>query len=164
MVNCNEIADALKSEQSLNAKSFLKGSLFLTLILVLFVMVSAVSAANFTNTDTVNNDIQNFINNDTTDDTEIILNDGDYYNLLNLNITRNLTIRGNGQVNIIGPGTGTLFNITSANVNIINLNISGYTTAIQSNNGNIQVIGNNISTSDHSIYFYVDDRHDFTSI
>ena len=128
--------------------------LILTTLLLLFLAsVSSVSAADFTK-DSSSEDIQTFIKDTVTTDTEINLASGDYQNnLMNINITRNLTITGIGQVNIIGPGNGVLFNITSANVTIKNLNISGYDTAIIANSSDISIIGNNIITSIESIKF-----------
>ena len=125
----------------------------LVLCLVFLSLVSSVSAQIFT--PGTGNSIQTFINNATTTDTTIQLNQGNYTNINNLNVTRNLTIIGNGQVNIRSSTGGTLFNITSANVTIRNLNISGYTTAIAINNNttNIRIIGNCINTTGNSITF-----------
>ncbi|KZX16358.1 hypothetical protein MBCUT_09100 [Methanobrevibacter cuticularis] len=51
-----------------------------------------------------------------------------------------------------GTNTGTVFTITAPNVRIVNLNISRYSLAINSNQGNLSVIGCNISTIDRSIH------------
>lgn len=48
-------------------------------------------------------------------------------------------------------GTGILFNITSSNVKIINLTITGFDIGIQSNHGDLRIEGNNITTNGISI-------------
>ena len=132
-----------------NFKSNIKVVLTLLLFgLVIFSLISGVNAITF-NEGSSSSDIQNFINNDK-DDT-IIFNAGTYNNLKDLNITRTVSITSNGRVNIIGNG-GTLFNVTASNVIISNLNINGYQTAIRSNSSKISIIGNNITTTDISIY------------
>jgi len=121
------------------------------LFLCFLAIISSVTAADFNNSST-SVDIQTFINNTSGSDNEIVLQAGDYVdNFLNLNITRSVTIKSNGQTNIISTNGGTLFNITAPHVTIINLNISGYATAIKSNTGDLLVAGSNISTSDISI-------------
>jgi hypothetical protein len=117
-----------------------------------FSLVSSANATDmsFSSGPNTGNEIQKFIDTDKTSENVIVLNSGNYTSINNLNITRNVTIKGDGQVNIIGSG-GTLFNIKVSNVKFVNLNISGYKTAITSNSGNLSVIGCNISTSDVSI-------------
>ena len=126
-------------------KCILLSILFLS---VLF-MISSVSAADFT-TNSNSDDIQSFIGNDLNQNTEIVFKSGNYTSISNINITKTATIRGEGQVNIIGSG-GILFNITAANVKIINLNITGFNTAITSNSGGLFVNKTNISTITSSI-------------
>jgi len=121
------------------------------LCLVFLLSTSIVSAADFSSNGTTGKDIQDFINNPNSG-SEIILNSGDYLNnIKNLNISRNVTIKGNGQVNLIGSNSDTLFNISAKNVVISNLNISGYKTAVFSKTGDLLVENCNISTTGSSI-------------
>ena len=128
--------------------------MFLSLLFLLFLsLVSSVNAANFTTTNGNSTNIQSFINNQSTTDSDIILSTGNYTNIVNLNVSRTVTIRGNGQVNIISTGGGTLFNVTASNVKIINLNISRFQTAINSSASGTSISNCNITTSGHSIVF-----------
>ncbi|MBZ9570717.1 hypothetical protein KQY27_04045 [Methanobrevibacter sp. TMH8] len=128
----------------------LKFVAFVIFFVCFFAIVSSVSAASF-NSSSSSSDIQNFINTGSGDD-DIVLEEGDYIDTLyNLNVSRKVNIKSNGQVNIKSNTGGTLFNITARNVQILNLNISGYQTAIYSNTGGLSVIGNNITTIDSSI-------------
>jgi len=130
---------------------FIKVASLSLLCLMFLVLISAVNAANFDSNPNTGNNIQDFINNPALG-SDIVLDSENYENnIANLNITRDLTIKGNGQVNIKSTNGGILFNITSANVKITGLNISGYTTAIISDKGNISLIDNNITTSGNSI-------------
>ncbi|MDR2967582.1 MAG: hypothetical protein LBU74_06505 [Methanobacteriaceae archaeon] len=148
MNNFNKKADKFETKSTFN-KSILKSFLLLTLLgIVFFTLISGVNAKTFYE-GVSSNDIQNFIN-DNNEGNTIIFSAGTYNNLQNLNITRSVNITSNGQVNIKGNG-GILFNITANDVNITKLNISGYQTAIKSNNSKISIIGNSISTSDISI-------------
>ena len=118
-------------------------------VLLLF-SLSSVSAASF-NSDHSSSDIQNFIDTGLGDD-ELVLEEGDYIDTLyNLNVSRKVNIKSNGKVNIKSSTGGILFNVTAKEVQILNLNISGYQTAIRSNIGGLSVIGNNITTNDISI-------------
>lgn len=127
----------------------------LSLLCIIFlVMISSVNAEEFSNNSTTGSDIQKFIDDET--GTDIVLKTGNYNNnIIDLNISRNVTIKGDGQVNIVGPSSATLFNIKSSvtQVTIINLNISGYGTAINisSNVDNIQIKNNIIKTTGNSI-------------
>ena len=128
-----------------------KRLVFLAFFCIIFLsLVSSVSAANFNPTNGTSANIQSAISGP---DTTIVLSSGNYTNIININVTKRVTIEGNGQVNIIGPGSGTLFNITSNIVTIKNLNISGYTTAITSNQSQITITNNNINTTGDSIIF-----------
>ncbi len=151
MTNYIKIADRLEEDRSKLNKSILKGSIILILGLIIFSLISGVSAKEF-NENSSSNDIQSFINNSTQQDNTIILNAGNYDKLKNLNITRSVNISSKGQVNIKGNG-GILFNITAKDIIINKLNISGYQTAIRSNTGGISVGDCNISTSDISVHF-----------
>ncbi|MBZ9570649.1 carboxypeptidase-like regulatory domain-containing protein, partial [Methanobrevibacter sp. TMH8] len=123
--------------------------LLLVAVLLLF-SLSSVSAASF-NSGNSSSDIQNFIDTGQGDD-DIVLEEGDYIDsLYNLNVSRKVNIKSNGKVNIKSSTGGILFNITARNVQIFNLNISGYQTAIRSNIGGLSVIGNNITTNYMSI-------------
>ena len=126
--------------------------LMLAALLVVFLAcVSSVTGAEIGNDANTGKNIQDLINNPN-DGNEIILDSGDYINnIKNLNITRSVTIKGNGQVNIIGSSSDTLFNISARNVIISNLNISGYKTAVFSSNGSLSIKGCNISTTGISI-------------
>jgi len=128
--------------------------LILTTLLVVFLAcVSSVSAVDFNNDADTGKNIQDFINNPNNGN-EIVLNSGDYINnIKNLKINRSVIIKGNGQVNLIGSSSDTLFNISARNVIISNLNISGYKTAVFSNTGDLLVKNCNISTTGCSIDF-----------
>jgi len=147
----NSINCSLKNRFLLN-NSIIKFLIFVAFLILFVACVSSVSAAeNFANTTNVGNNIQDLINNPTGDN-EIILSSGNYTDSIkNLNISREVTIKGNGKVNIISSNGGTLFNITSKNVKFINLNIIGYQSAIRSNTGGLSVVGCNITTTDISI-------------
>lgn len=129
-----------------------KLGLLLIFSLLTFALVSNVSAMSFNSNSSTGSDIQNFIDDSGESDTQIIFESGNYAdNIMNLNVTRNVTITGNGQVNIISNTGGILFNISANNVKIVNLNISGYTTAIMSNKGELSIISNNITTTGISV-------------
>ena len=126
--------------------------LFYFVLTFLFLSLSSVSAAeyNFTSSN-ITDDFQSVIDNDTDDKLVINLDDGDY-SLDQINVSRNATIQGKSRnTKIVGTGNGILFNITSNNVKIINLTITGFDTAIQSNNGDLRIDGNNITTNGISI-------------
>lgn len=85
--------------------------LFLVAVLLLF-SLSSVSTANF-NSSSSSSDIQNFIDTGLDDD-ELTLDQGYYIDsLYNLNVSRKVNIKSNGQVNIKSSTGGTLFNITA---------------------------------------------------
>ena len=122
--------------------------LFIFVLTFLFLSLSSVSAAeyNFTSSN-ITDDFQSVIDNDTDDELVINLDDGDY-SLDQINVSRNATIQGKSRnTKIVGTGNDILFNITSNNVKIINLTITGFDTAIQSNNGDLRIDGNNITTN-----------------
>jgi len=146
-----ELIENLQNERSINlGSSYLKSFAIITLfVLVFLALVSGVSAKNFNSTSDIN-DIQTFLSNTSETDNKLVLDGGEYNSLSNLNVSRSINISSNGHVNIRGTG-GTLFNITSRDVIIINLNVSGYTTAIKSNTGGLSVTGCNITTTDMSI-------------
>ena len=139
-----------KTENRFLRKSHLvKLALVMVVILCFFALLSGVSAKNFNNTST-NTEIQDFISNQAETDNEIVFDAGNYSGLSNLNISRSIRISTNGTVNI--QGTGTLFNITATNVQILKLNITGYETAVKSNTGNLSIIGCSITTNLVSIH------------
>ena len=146
----NLIKKNLKSKYSIN--NFSTKILMLTAcLIVILTCISSVSAINFSNSTNIGSNIQDHINNPDGDDV-IILESGDYTNSINnLNISRNLTIKGNDQVNIIGSGSGILFNITAKNVVISNLNIKGYQTGIKSNESGLTIKECNIETTNIAI-------------
>jgi len=124
-------------------------------LLVFMLCVSGVSAANFDSSST-SSDIQNFI--DSTDN-DFVINftlGTENSNLKDLNITKNMTIIGNGAI-LSSDNGGTLFYVSSPNVKIFNLTIIGYDTAINSSSKNVQIVGNNISTNKMSIIFEGED-------
>lgn len=110
--------------------------------------MNSVSGANVNNNTNIS-DIQNIIDN-TADDT-IIFDSGDYNYILNLNITRAINIISNGIVTFIGDGKNNLFNINSTGVKIDGFNIKNYETPINSTEGNLTIINNNITNSTHGI-------------
>ncbi|BBL62579.1 hypothetical protein MarbSA_16190 [Methanobrevibacter arboriphilus] len=114
--------------------------------------MSSVSADEyyFSSGNITNASLQGVIDNNTPDEVIINLDDGEY-SLGQINVTRNATIQGNSSGNVKIAGSGILFNITSSNVKIINLTITGYTSAIVGNSGDLTVIGNNVTTSGVSI-------------
>ncbi|GLI12658.1 hypothetical protein MARBORIA2_17480 [Methanobrevibacter arboriphilus] len=114
--------------------------------------LSSVSADEyyFSSGNITNASLQGVIDNNTPDEVIINLDDGEY-SLGQINVTRNATIQGNSSGNVKIAGSGILFNITSSNVKIINLTITGYTSAIVGNSGDLTVIGNNVTTSGVSI-------------
>ena len=126
-------------------------SVFLAILaLLLLFSLSNVSAAvhNLNNSSTTSN-LQNTINNDPGSDVIVNLAEGNY-NFGQINISRNATIQGvNNNVKI--NGTGTLFNITAPNVKLINLTITGYSTAVISNSSGLTIANNDITTSSSSI-------------
>jgi protocatechuate 3,4-dioxygenase beta subunit len=133
------------------ANPFFKALILSLLLLAVLSVVSGVSAVSFNNGNATSSSVQNFINTGSGDN-DLVLESGDYNNLLkDINVSRSLNIRGNGQVNLRSSSGGSLFNITAMNVNITNLNILGYGTAIKSNTSNLQVIGTNITTNDVSV-------------
>ncbi|WP_221061871.1 right-handed parallel beta-helix repeat-containing protein [Methanobrevibacter arboriphilus] len=126
-------------------------SFVMVLAFLLLFCLSSVSAAeyNFTS-DNTTSDFQGVIDNDTDDELVINLADGNY-TFDRINVSRNATIIGkNRNVNISGSG-GVLFNITASHVRLINLTITGYTSAIVGNSSDLTVTGNNITTSGISI-------------
>jgi protocatechuate 3,4-dioxygenase beta subunit len=133
------------------SNSFFKVIVLLLLAFAVLALVSGVLAASFTNGNATSSSVQGFINSGAGDN-ELVLEEGDYNDLLkDINVSRSLNIRGNGKVNIQSSSGGNLFNVTAVSVNISNLNIMGYNTAIRSSTGGLQVIGNNITTNDISI-------------
>ncbi|WP_169805397.1 right-handed parallel beta-helix repeat-containing protein, partial [Methanobrevibacter cuticularis] len=152
MKNKNTIADKFETNSSFTSGTRLKNLVLVSFVfLCFFALLSGVSAANF-NSSSSNDEIQDFLSNTTATDNEVVFDAGDYNTITGLNVSRSVNISSNGQVNIKGPNTGTLFNITAPNVKIVNLNMSGYNTAINSNTSNLSVIGCNISTIDRSIH------------
>ncbi|WP_157082397.1 NosD domain-containing protein, partial [Methanobrevibacter cuticularis] len=152
MKNKNVIAAKFEKNICFPSGTHLRNLVLLTFVfLCFFALLSGVSAANF-NSSSTNDEIQNFLSNTTATDNEVVFDAGDYNTITGLNVSRSVNISSNGQVNIKGPNTGTLFNITAPNVKIVNLNMSGYNTAINSNTSNLSVIGCNISTIDRSIH------------
>ncbi len=133
---------------------FVTNKRFVSFFLILFAFLvffslSSVSAQTYNfNSNNTTSDFQNVIDHDTDSDLVINLADGNY-TFNQINISRNATIKGNskGNVKITGPGTGTLFNITSTNVRIVNLTIGGFDTAIKSNKGDLVIADNNIASS-----------------
>ena len=108
--------------------------------------LSTVSAKDFTQT-TTSKDVQDFIDNTTTQDNIVNLQTGNY-SLKELNINRNLTIRASNDsaiVNIKGDGTSTLFNVKSQGVIIQNLNIIDFGVAINSSSDKLTVKNNKIT-------------------
>ncbi|BBL61034.1 beta strand repeat-containing protein [Methanobrevibacter arboriphilus] len=133
-----------------------KNKFFVSFVLVLAFLflfsLSSVSADEyyFNSSNITNESFQGVIDNSTPDEVIINLDDGEY-SLGQINITRNATIVGNSSGNVKINGSGILFNITSSNVKLINLTITGYTNAIISNSSDLTVTGNNITTSGISI-------------
>ncbi|WP_221061360.1 beta strand repeat-containing protein [Methanobrevibacter arboriphilus] len=127
-------------------------SFVLVLAFLLLLGLSSVSADEyyFSSGNITNASLQGVIDNNTPDEVIINLDDGEY-SLGQINVTRNATIQGNSSGNVKIAGSGILFNITSSNVKIINLTITGYTSAIVGNSGDLTVIGNNVTTSGVSI-------------
>ena len=127
-------------------------SFVLVLVFLLFLGLSSVSADEyyFSSSNITNDSFQGVIDNSTPDEVIINLDDGDY-SLGQINITRNATIVGKSSSNVKINGSGILFNITSSNVKLINLTITGYTSAIIGNSSDLTVTGNNITTSGISI-------------
>ncbi|MCC7561575.1 MAG: hypothetical protein KO253_01990 [Methanobrevibacter arboriphilus] len=125
--------------------------LFVLGFLLLF-SVSSVSADEYYfNSDNITNEsFQGVIDNNTPDEVIINLDDGEY-SLGQINITRNATIQGKSSGNVKINGSGILFNITASNVKLINLTITGYTSAVIGNSSDLTVTGNNITTSGISI-------------
>jgi len=150
MVKNIKISDEYKVNIRFFSKHSLKSLAIVTLfVLLFFALISGVSAKNFNSTSNIN-EIQDFLSDSTETDNKLVFDGGTYTGLSNLNVSRSINITSNGQVNIRDTG-GTLFNITSRDVSIINLNISGYQTAIESNTGGLSVIGCNISARDVGI-------------
>ena len=118
--------------------------------LLLLCSLSNVSAAphNLTEVNTTSN-IQKIIDNDKDSEVIITLADGNY-SFSQINISRNVTIQGNSK-NVKISGTGVLFNITASNVKLINLTITGFSTAVKSNSSGLTIEGCDISTSHVSI-------------
>ncbi|BBL61113.1 beta strand repeat-containing protein [Methanobrevibacter arboriphilus] len=137
-------------------KSVLFNKFFVSFVLVLVFLflfsVSSVSADEyyFSSGNITNSSLQGVIDNSTPDEVIINLDDGEY-SMGQINITRNATIVGNSSGNVKINGSGTLFNITASNVKLINLTITGYTSAIVGNSSDLTVTGNNITTSGVSI-------------
>ncbi|OQD58371.1 adhesin-like protein [Methanobrevibacter arboriphilus JCM 13429 = DSM 1125] len=131
-----------------------KPIIFVMCVLFIFLALSSVSAANhdFTTFNTTEQ-FQSVINNDNDNDLVISFDDGEYVDWGQLNISRNATIVGKnrGGAKFTTSSGGTLFNINATNVKIINLTISGYTTAIKSNCSDLTISDNNITTSGVSI-------------
>ncbi|WP_042703205.1 right-handed parallel beta-helix repeat-containing protein [Methanobrevibacter arboriphilus] len=133
-----------------------KNKFFVSFVLVLAFLflfsLSSVSADEyyFNSGNITNESFQGVIDNSTPDEVIINLDDGEY-SLGQINVTRNATIVGNSSGNVKINGSGILFNITSSNVRLINLTITGYTSAIVGNSSGLMVIGNNITTSGVSI-------------
>ncbi len=125
--------------------------LFVLGFLLLF-SVSSVSADEYYfNSDNITNEsFQGVIDNNTPDEVIINLDDGEY-SLGQINITRNATIQGKSSGNVKINGSGILFNIIASNVKLINLTITGYTSAVIGNSSDLTVTGNNITTSGISI-------------
>ena len=125
---------------------------FVFVLTFLFLSLSSVSSATYDlNSSITTDDFQSVIDNDTDDELVINLDDGDY-SLGQINVTRNATIQGKGRnAKISGTETGILFNITASNVKIINLTITGFDTAIQSDSSYLTISGNNITTNGISI-------------
>ncbi len=131
-------------------KRFISIVLAISAVLLLF-SLSAVSAATYDMDDSnTTSDIQNVIDTDVDDDLEIRLADGSY-TFSQIDVKRNATIIGQSKGGVVISGTGTLFNITSVNVRIINLTIIGFDTGIQSNSGGLTIVDNNITTNGISI-------------
>ncbi|MCL2115860.1 MAG: right-handed parallel beta-helix repeat-containing protein [Methanobrevibacter sp.] len=110
-----------------------KRIILVILFFMIFSCLGTVSAIEFNPIDN-SKDVQDFINDDSTQDNIIYLGTGNYY-FEELNITRNLTIQSkndNDIVNIIGDGTSTLFNVKSESFTIKNLNIISFGVAINS--------------------------------
>jgi hypothetical protein len=154
MVKNIEIADNF--EANMNIKSVDMSRLKILVLVVFlflcfFAFLSGVSAKNF-NSSSTNQEIQDFLSNTSAGDNEVVLDGGNYNQITGLSVSRSVNISSNGQVNIQGTNTGTLFTITAPNVRIVKLNISGYNIAINSNRGNISVIGCNISTIGRSVH------------
>ncbi|WP_157082407.1 right-handed parallel beta-helix repeat-containing protein, partial [Methanobrevibacter cuticularis] len=151
MKNKNTITDKFEKNSYFTSGTHLKNLVLVSFVfLCFFALLSGVSAANF-NSSSTNDEIQDFLSNTTATDNEVVFDAGDYNQITGLNVSRSVNISSNGQVNIKGPNTGTLFNITAPNVKIVNLNMSGYNTAINSNTSNLSVISCNISTINISI-------------
>nr|WP_302578574.1 hypothetical protein [Methanobrevibacter arboriphilus] len=127
-------------------------SFVLVLVFLLLFGVSSVSADEyyFSSSNITNDSFQGVIDNSTPDEVIINLDDGEY-SLGQINITRNATIVGNSSGNVKINGSGILFNITSSNVKLINLTITGYTSAIVGNSSDLTVTSNNITTGGISI-------------
>ncbi|RBQ24590.1 hypothetical protein ALNOE001_00100 [Candidatus Methanobinarius endosymbioticus] len=133
-----------------------KGNILIFLIILSFFVLfslSVVSAGthNLDNT-TTHAAINIVISSDSSSDVIINLASGDYNGLTGTVLINraNVTIVGETRdgVKITGPATGTLnlFTIRASNVKIINLTISSYTTAINSDRGNLTITNNNITS------------------
>lgn len=135
-----------------------KNTMFsLLFILLLFISLTGVSSATFNNTSSTE-DIQKFIDNNSSDNKLIL--DGKFNNLSTLNINRPMKISGNNNAIITKSSSNTsniLFNITVPNVIIENLMIKGYDKAIFSNKGNITIQNNQIYSTNVAIDI---DNHD----
>ncbi|MCC7561962.1 MAG: hypothetical protein KO253_03930 [Methanobrevibacter arboriphilus] len=127
-------------------------SFVLVLVFLFLLSLSSVSAAEYNFTSGNNTEqFQSVIDSDKDEELVINLEDGDY-GFSQINVSRNATIQGKGQsTKISGIGSGILFNITANNVKIINLTITNFTTAIQSNSGDLTITNNNINTIGISI-------------
>ena len=118
--------------------------ILLLLFFTVFACLSNVSAATFTNQNTLD-EIQNFIS--TSADDTLIFQEGNYEGLNNLNVTRELTIKNSGNVNIKGDGSADslLFNISAEKVSIEGLKITEYNTTIYSTASKLTLKNNVIS-------------------
>ncbi|KZX16745.1 bacterial Ig-like domain protein [Methanobrevibacter cuticularis] len=150
MKNKNTITNKFETNNYFPSGTRLKNVVLVTfLFLCFFALLSGASAANF-NSSSTNQEVQDFLSDTSAGDNEVVFEEGDYNQFTGLTVSRSVNISSIGQVNIVGT-TGTLFTITSPNVKIVKLNISGYTTAINSNTGNLSVIGCNMSTASSSV-------------
>jgi hypothetical protein len=133
-------------------KNIYKNLAFFTiLIFALLITVSGVSSATYDLTDgNTTAQFQGIIDNETDSDLTINLASGNY-TFNQINVTRNATIIGQGPNTVITGTDGLLFNVTSSNVNIINLTIMDYDMGISSNATNLTIKNNNIETTDISI-------------
>ncbi|OQD57950.1 adhesin-like protein, partial [Methanobrevibacter arboriphilus JCM 13429 = DSM 1125] len=131
-----------------------KPIIFVMCVLFIFLGLSSASAASydFNNANTTEQ-FQSVINTDNDNDLVISFANGEYSDWGQLNISRNATIVGKnrGGAKFTTSSVDTLFKINATNVKIINLTISGYTTAIKSNCSDLTVSDNNITTSGVSI-------------